>query len=172
MRRLTSVKMTSAIITFVLVIFCSISNAAKPPEKADLVVVEKSKHLLSIYKAGKLLATYHAAFGGNPTGTKQKEGDKRTPEGRYILDYRLENNAYHKAFHISYPNAKNIENAKKLGVPPGSAIMVHGQKSGFEWASPVVQRFNWTRGCVALANDDIDQMWAMVDSGTPIEIKP
>lgn len=167
-----SVKAGSVIITFALLIFCGISNAEKSQEKADLVVVEKSKHLLSIYKANKLLASYHVAFGGSPTGNKQKEGDKKTPEGRYILDYRIENNAYHKAFHVSYPNAKDTENARKLGVSPGSAIMVHGQKNGFDWASSIVQRFNWTKGCVALANQDLDQMWSIVNVGTPIEIKP
>lgn len=172
MRFSTSVKAGSVIIIFALLIVCGISNAEKPQEKANLVVIEKSKHLLSIYKANKLLASYHVAFGGNPTGAKQKEGDKKTPEGRYILDYRLDNSAYHKAFHVSYPNAKDTENAKKLGVSPGSAIMVHGQKNGFDWASSIVQRFNWTKGCVALANQDIDQMWAMVDAGTPIDIKP
>lgn len=140
-------------------------------EKADLVIVEKSSHRLSLYKAGKLLASYHAMFGGNPGGAKEKEGDGKTPEGRYVLDNK-KNSQYHKAFHISYPNAEDIKRAKQLGVAPGGDVMVHGQKNGFGWASFITQRFNWTKGCIALSNDDIDAMWDMVGVGTVIEIRP
>ena len=141
-------------------------------EKADFVVVEKSKNLLSLYKADRLLASYHAVFGGNPVGPKEMKGDDKTPEGRYILDSKKSNSAFHKAFHVSYPNSKDIERAKKLGVDPGGDIMVHGQKNGLGWASFISQRFNWSKGCVALSNEDIDAMWEAVDAGTSIEIRP
>ncbi len=141
-------------------------------EKADFVVVEKSKNLLSLYRAGRLLASYHAVFGGNPVGAKERQGDERTPEGRYILDSKKSDSAFHKAFHVSYPNSQDIERARKLGVDPGGDIMIHGQKNGLGWASFIAQWFNWTKGCIALSNEDIDAMWEAVDSGTPIEIRP
>lgn len=150
--------------------------AASPPtwaeDKADLVVVEKSKGTLILYKSGKTLATYHVAFGGDPKGPKQSEGDGKTPEGRYVLDSKNTQSGYHKAFHISYPNQSDIAKAKKRGVSPGGAIMVHGQKNGYGWASFITQRLNWTKGCVALSNSDLDDMWNRVDAGTPIEIRP
>jgi len=147
-------------------------SCAYAGEKADLVVVEKSKNLLSLYKANRLLASYHAVFGGHPVGPKEMNGDGKTPEGRYILDSKKSNSAFHKAFHVSYPNSKDVERAKKLGVDPGGDIMVHGQKNGLGWASFISQRFNWSRGCIALSNEDIDAMWEAVDGGTPIEIRP
>ncbi len=145
---------------------------AQAGEKADLVVVEKSKRQLSLYKSGKLLATYHVTFGGDPVGPKQREGDGKTPEGQYVLDYKNDGSGYYKAFHISYPNAQDVERAKKAGVAPGGAIMIHGQKNGWGWASFLTQRFNWTKGCIAMSNGDLDQLWAMVDAGTPIDIRP
>lgn len=148
------------------------AGATNGGEKADLVVVEKGKHLLSLYKRGKLFDSYHVVFGSNPAGTKEKEGDGRTPEGRYVLDIKKSDSVFYKAFHVSYPNQDDIEQAKKVGVLPGGDIMIHGQKNGFGWASFLSQRFNWTRGCIALANDDIDAMWEAVDSGTAIEILP
>jgi murein L,D-transpeptidase YafK len=100
-------------------------------DKADKVLVEKSKHLLALYKNGKVIASYHVVFGGNPVGHKEQEGDERTPEGKYVLDSKNAHSAYYKAFHISYPNAQDMANAKKKGVSAGSAIMIHGQKNGF-----------------------------------------
>ncbi len=156
----------------IALITTALAAAAANPEKADLVVVEKGRHRLSLYKGGKLLASYHAAFGGNPVGSKEKEGDGKTPEGRYVLDNKKSDSGYHRAFHISYPDTKDIEHAKKLGVSPGGDVMVHGQKNGFGWASFVTQRFNWTKGCIALSNDDLDAMWNVVEVGTVIEIRP
>ncbi len=141
-------------------------------EKADSVVVVKSEKKLYLYKAGQVLASYTVVFGASPNGHKQQQGDERTPEGRYTLDYKKADSAFHKAIHISYPNAKDTEAAKKRGVDPGGAVMIHGQKNGFAWASFLTQRFNWTNGCVALANADMDAVWEAVEAGTPIEIKP
>ncbi|MDE2420606.1 MAG: L,D-transpeptidase family protein [Gammaproteobacteria bacterium] len=141
-------------------------------EKADHVIVEKSQHLLSLYKSDHLLASYHVVFGSNPNGTKQKQNDGKTPEGSYILDTKKADSRFHKAFHISYPNEKDLANAKRLGVDAGGDIMIHGQKNGFSWASPIMQKINWTKGCIALSNHDIDAIWDKIDVGTPIEIKP
>jgi murein L,D-transpeptidase YafK len=157
-----------------LVLITSLMTTAlvSAEEKADRVVVEKSKHLLSLYKSNQLLASYPVMFGGDPVGTKQKQNDGKTPEGKYVLDFKKADSRFHKAFHISYPNEKDLANAKRLGVNAGGDIMIHGQKNGFGWASAVMQKFNWTQGCIALSNQDIDVVWNKVDAGTPIEIKP
>ncbi len=135
-------------------------------------MVIKSESKLYLKNNGKTLKIFRVAFGANPKGHKLKKGDERTPEGRYLLDYKNENSAFHKAIHISYPNEKDKRRAKELGVKPGGQIMIHGQKNGYGWLSFIIQLFNWTDGCIALSDSDMDELWELVDVGTPIEIKP
>jgi murein L,D-transpeptidase YafK len=141
-------------------------------EKADRVVVIKSDSKLYLERAGKRLASFKVAFGGEPTGHKQQEGDERTPEGTYVLDAKNANSSFYKSIHISYPDAADRAGAKARGVNPGGDIMIHGQKNGWGWLAPIAQLFDWTDGCVALANSDMDKVWDAVDVGTPIEIRP
>ncbi|MDY6989815.1 MAG: L,D-transpeptidase family protein [Thermodesulfobacteriota bacterium] len=141
-------------------------------EKADSVLVIKSESIIYLMNDGKTLKKYHVAFGANPKGPKRQEGDERTPEGKYVLDYRNERSSFHKAIHISYPNHEDKKRAEKEGVNPGGQIMIHGQKDGFGWLSFFVQRLNWTDGCIALSNSDMDEVWESVEVGTPIEIIP
>ena len=147
-------------------------NPALGIEKADMVVVEKSESKLYLYSNGKVLREYCVTFGANPKGHKQQEGDERTPEGNYILDYKNKNSSFYKSIHISYPNARDRQRAQRAGVNPGGAIMIHGQKNGLGWLSWMTQHFNWTDGCIAVSNNDMDEIWQAVDTGTPIEIKP
>ena len=121
---------------------------------------------------GKSFASFPVTFGREPKGHKQERGDERTPEGKYVLDSKNTNSQFYKSIHVSYPNAQDRANAQQRGVDPGGDIMVHGQPNGWEWAAPVVQLFSWTDGCIALSNDNLDQVWAAVDPGTPIEIRP
>lgn len=137
-----------------------------------LVRVLKSDHKLQLLSGEKLVHEFHVVFGANPKGHKMQEGDERTPEGSYTLDYKKANSAFYRAIHISYPNAKDIASAKSRGVKPGGEIMIHGQKNRLGWLSFISQRFNWTNGCVALPNKDMDVVWALVKEGTPIEILP
>jgi murein L,D-transpeptidase YafK len=141
-------------------------------EKADRVVIVKSAKTLTLFSGNRVIARYHIALGFNPVGAKQREGDGRTPEGQYVLDFKKADSAFHKAIHISYPNPQDVEHAKKLGVSPGGLIMIHGQKNHFGWAEFNTQRYNWTNGCVALTNEDMDVIWNAVDAGTAIEIRP
>ena len=141
-------------------------------EKADFVVVDKSESKLYLKKDGKILEEYHVSFGANPKGPKQKQGDEKTPEGRYILDYKNANSKFYKSIHISYPNEQDKKNAQKLNVSPGGDIMIHGQKNGLGWLSFIAQRFDWTNGCIAVTNGEMDEIWQAVEVGTPIEIKP
>ncbi|WNO10039.1 L,D-transpeptidase family protein [Teredinibacter sp. KSP-S5-2] len=125
-----------------------------------------------IINGDKIVEKFHVVFGKNPVGHKQQEGDQRTPEGRYFLDYKKEDSSFYRAMHISYPNKKDKENAKKNGVSPGGLIMIHGQKNGFGWLSYITQKFNWTDGCIALSNKEMDTFMELVKVGTPIEIDP
>lgn len=141
-------------------------------QQVDAVLVIKSERRLYLMNKGERFASFHVTFGAEPTGHKQARGDERTPEGHYRLDYKNPNSDFYKSMHISYPNAKDRANARRLGVNPGGDIMIHGQANGWEWASPLVQLFSWTDGCIALSNRDMDRVWAAVDPGTPIEIRP
>ena len=136
------------------------------------VRVLKGQHKLQLLAGDRVVRDFHVVFGENPRGHKAQEGDERTPEGTYTLDYKKPDSAFHKAIHISYPNARDVAAAKVRGVSPGGQVMIHGQKNGLGWLAPVSQRFNWTNGCIALTNADMDVVWSMVKVGTPIEIVP
>jgi murein L,D-transpeptidase YafK len=146
--------------------------ASAGAERADRVLVKKSEAKLYIVRDGHAFAEFHVAFGSNPVGAKQRQGDGRTPEGRYILDARNEHSAYHKALHVSYPNAEDRERARRIGVSSGGDIMVHGQPNGWGAFAATTQRSNWTLGCIALADEDMDVVWSSVPVGTPIDIEP
>ena len=147
------------------------SGMAYSEQTADLVLVKKSESRLYLIREGEEFATFRVVFGSNPKGHKQQQGDERTPEGRYTLDYKNANSAYYKSIHISYPNTKDRENARKRGVDPGGHIMIHGQRNGYEGLSIFAQFFNWTNGCIALNNPDMDVVWKAVSPGTPNDIR-
>ncbi len=157
---------------FILIILLLIPGIAFGIEKADMVLVIKSESKLFLKKRGKIIRAYSVAFGAKPEEHKQQEGDERTPEGKYFLDYKKEDSAFYKSIHISYPNATDQKRAKALGVNPGGLIMIHGQKNGWGWLSWITQQFNWTDGCIAVSNGAMDDIWESVKVGTPIEIKP
>lgn len=136
---------------------------------ADKVVVLKGERRLLLMKGDEVLKTYVVSLGGNPIGGKIKRGDNKTPEGTYVLDRHKEHSQFHKSIHISYPNAEDVARARKLGVSPGGDVFLHGLPNDFHGPSGLA---DWTEGCIALANQDIDEIWRMVADGTPIEIKP
>ncbi len=156
-------------LVFTLIIYAT-SFAAE--REIDLVLVDKSEMKMYLLSEGRRLKEYHVVFGGNPEGHKQQEGDERTPEGKYVLDYKKSDSSFYKSIHISYPNEEDKAKAEKMGVSPGGFIMIHGQKNGFGWLSWLMQRFNWTDGCIAVTNSEMDEIWQLVKVGTPIEIRP
>ena len=162
------IKMKKLILVFLLLL-PSVTIAA---EKADMVLVKKSEAKIYLMRKGQIIKEYHAAFGANPKGHKQQKGDERTPEGKYILDYKKSDSSFYKSIHISYPNEQDMIKAKEAGVDPGGFIMIHGQKNGLGFFALLTQRFNWTDGCIAVKNNEMDEIWQAVDVGTPIEIKP
>ena len=158
-----------AVIVFVLLLAGGLAHSG---QTADMVVVEKSESRLYLMRDGQAFASFRVAFGANPEGHKQQQGDERTPEGKYLLDYKNANSLFYKSIHVSYPNQRDRQEARKRGVDPGGDIMIHGQKNGYGGLSFLVQRFNWTDGCIALSNKDMDSVWDAVQPGTPIEIRP
>ncbi|WP_394123704.1 L,D-transpeptidase family protein [Psychrobacter nivimaris] len=145
-------------------------NPIPPSIVIDRVFVDKSDHVLKLMSNGKVIRSYRIALGGRPTGHKQQEGDQRTPVGAYTLDYKNENSIAHRSIHISYPNATDKAYAKKLGVSAGGNIMIHGQMNGFGYLGWLNQRRDWTDGCIAVTNDEMDEIMDAVTLGTPIEI--
>ncbi len=141
-------------------------------EYADKVLVDKSNARLYLLRSGQIYRSFPVVFGGQPKGHKQQQGDERTPEGHYTLDYKNPHSSYYKSIHISYPNSADRQRARAKGVNPGGEIMIHGQKNGFGWLAAVTQKYNWTNGCIALSNADMDAVWQAVKVGTPIEIRP
>ncbi|MBM95870.1 MAG: hypothetical protein CMI09_08490 [Oceanospirillaceae bacterium] len=147
------------------------SEANTSNANATLVKVDKSERRLYLMHNDQVLHEFHIALGGNPRGHKQQEGDHRTPEGRYILDYKKEDSSFYRAIHISYPNAQDTEAARAAGVSPGGLIMIHGQPNRFGFLAPILQWFDWTEGCIALTNREMDIVMDVVQVGTPIEIE-
>ena len=137
----------------------------------DLVKVDKSENKMYLLEGDKIVKEYQVALGANPKGHKQQEGDEKTPEGRYVLDYIKEHSTFYRAMHISYPNDRDTAAAMARGVSPGGFIMVHGQRNGLGWLALVTQKFNWTSGCIALSNSEMDEFIELVDVGTAIEIE-
>ena len=136
----------------------------------DKVFVDKSARTLQLLSDNKMIKTYHIALGGNPIGHKQQQGDQRTPVGSYTLDYKNEKSGYYRSIHISYPNTTDKARAKSRGVSAGGDIMIHGQKNGFGALDLLNQQRDWTEGCIAVTNDEMDEIMAAVKVGTPIEI--
>ena len=140
--------------------------------KADKILVIKSKREMILLKKGKVLKTYKIALGKHPVGKKVCSGDKRTPEGTYVLDYRKPDSKYHLALHLSYPNSNDIQNAQKMGLSPGGDIMIHGLPDGYEDVDEFHRITDWTDGCIAVTNREIEEIWILVPVGIPVVIMP
>jgi len=147
--------------------------ASAPADKrANLIVVEKAARRMTLMRDGQVLRTYEVALGGVPTGHKQQEGDGRTPEGAYAIDFKNARTRFHLALRISYPNATDRASAQRRGVAPGGDIMIHGLPNGLGWLAGLHLWRDWTDGCVAVTDAQIDEIWPLVDVGTAVEIKP
>ncbi len=138
----------------------------------DKILVEKSKRELHVFSNGELIKTYHISLGFSPLGHKEQEGDGKTPEGIYHIDGKNPNSAFHKNLGISYPNSQDRKHADSLGVSPGGLIKIHGIKNGFGVFASIIQMRDWTAGCIAVTNDEIEELYTAVPMGTPIEIIP
>jgi tetratricopeptide (TPR) repeat protein len=138
----------------------------------DRILIEKQERRLTLISKGKVLKTYQIALGGNPNGPKERQGDNKTPEGTYVIDSRNKNSRYHLSLHISYPNEKDRKRAKELGVSPGGDIMIHGIKNGFSWVGDLHAEVDWTKGCIAVTDEEIEEINKLAPNGTTVEIRP
>jgi len=142
------------------------------PQRADSILILKKDHVMELLAGGKVIRTYKVALGQGGLAPKLREGDARTPEGHYTIDSRTAASHYHKALHVSYPDADDRKRAAKLGVPPGGAIMIHGLPNGKGWVGAGHRLYDWTLGCIAVTDQEIDEIWQLVPLGTPVEIRP
>ena len=138
----------------------------------DKVLVLKSERKLELISRGQPLKSYRISLGKQPNGAKQREGDLRTPEGLYWIDWRKTSDKYQLSLHISYPNARDIANARDQGVPAGGMIMIHGTPLDEEYPEWFFHTLDWTEGCIAMKNSDMREVWQLVKDGTLIEIRP
>jgi murein L,D-transpeptidase YafK len=138
----------------------------------DRVVVIKHEHRLTLLEHGKSLKEYKVALGGSPSGPKTRLGDHKTPEGLYTLDHRNPHSQFYRSIHISYPNALDRSRAQKSGLAPGGDVMLHGLPNGYGWIGRGHRARDWTDGCIAVTNEEMDEIWKLVPDGTPIEIRP
>ena len=140
--------------------------------RVERIVVIKSKRLMEVYSKGEVVKTYKISLGGNPVGDKEFEGDKKTPEGNYVINGRNNRSGYHKNLGISYPNADDLIEAKERKLSPGGEIKIHGIRNGFGFIGKFQRWTDWTAGCIALTDEEMDELYAAVEIGTPITIVP
>ena len=145
-------------------------STAKP--QADLIVVEKAKRTMTLMSGDKVLKTYLVALGGHPVGAKERQGDRKTPEGNYVIESKNSHSQFHLSLRISYPNATDREHARKLGVNPGGDIFIHGLAPSFSSIGALHRKIDWTDGCIAVTDQEIEEIWKLVQVGTRVEIKP
>jgi murein L,D-transpeptidase YafK len=138
----------------------------------DRILVEKSARKLSIFCDGQKLKTYRISLGQSPIGPKEQEGDMKTPEGFYTIDGRNAQSSFHLALHVSYPSSEDNARAAARGVAPGYDIMIHGLPNGRGWPGAFHRREDWTAGCVALTDEEIEELWRVTPDGTVVEIQP
>ena len=157
----------------VLGLLCSIALGDNPKAlRADRVLVLKKERILQLLSQGKVVRTYKIALGGDPVGPKTRQGDHKTPEGIYALDSRNSRSQFYKSIHISYPSPRDRAAARIKGLSAGGDVFVHGLPKGYGWVGSSHRLKDWTDGCIAVTNEEIDEIWAAVPDGTPIEIRP
>jgi murein L,D-transpeptidase YafK len=140
--------------------------------RADRLLVRKAERTLEVYFRDVRQKSYRVALGSSPVGPKREQGDQRTPEGTYTVVRHLPKTTFHRALLLSYPNDNDAARARAAGVNPGSSIEIHGLRDDFRWVGSAHVLFDWTNGCIALTNREIDELSAAVPDGTPVEIVP
>jgi murein L,D-transpeptidase YafK len=141
-------------------------------DAADGILVEKSARTLTLLQHGKALKSFKIALGGQPAGPKDRQGDHKTPEGKYFVDAKKNPSRFYLALHISYPSAADRQKARKLGVSPGGDVEIHGLGKAFGYVGSAHRLRDWTDGCIAVTNEEIEEIFRLVPVGTPVEIRP
>ncbi|MGC2619178.1 MAG: L,D-transpeptidase family protein [Acidobacteriaceae bacterium] len=155
----------------VALLFAPAPQQPHPAADRILILILKSAHTMELLSHGKIFKTYKVAL-GDPHGPKVQAGDKKTPEGVYFVDAKNPHSLFHRALHLSYPNAADRERARALGVRPGGDIEIHGLPAQYAYLGALHRQMDWTTGCVAVTNPEIGEIWTYVAVGTPVEIRP
>ena len=161
-----------ALAAFLLLMAPSGIAKAEDATKIDRLVVEKSAHILTLFAAGKPVKIYRVSIGVGPPGQKISGGDDRTPEGHYVIDAKNPASEFHRALHISYPNKEDRLLARQRGAHLGGLIAIHGTPDFIEKMQDAGDHRDWTAGCIGVRNREIEEIYALIPIGTPIEIKP
>ena len=164
-------KFLTACVFAALAAFLGADRIAADGNPVDRVIVDKSERRLVLMSGTQVVARYPVSLGASPVGDKQREGDERTPEGGYHLDWRNARSGYFRSIHVSYPDADDKADAARRSEDPGGLIMIHGQPNYFGWLAPVLQHFDWTNGCIAVTNAEMQEIWNLVPPNTPIDIR-
>ena len=153
---------------------CGAARPAPLPRgtQADLLIVHKSTRRLVVYSHGSVVRSYRIALGRDPVGRKWRAGDHRTPEGRYLIDQHNPDSEFHRSLHVSYPSAADSARAAAAGYSPGGEIMIHGLRNGVGWLGRLHLAADWTDGCIAVNDAEMDELYRVVPDGTPIVIRP
>ena len=156
-----------------LIVFSMLGGtAAAAPVQADRILILKSARQLTLLRNGKPLRTYRVSLGSTPIGAKERQGDGRTPEGLYRIDSRNADSRFRRALHVSYPNATDRLRARRLHAAPGGEIMIHGWPNRWRALGFALDHVDWTAGCIAVSDPEIEEIWKLVPNGTVVEIRP
>jgi len=159
-------------IHLLVLLIAALHCIAATTAQTDKIIILKSARQMTLLSGGRVLKTYKVALGSVPVGPKQVEGDHKTPEGNYIIDAKNSHSQFHLSLHISYPSAEDQKRAGSMGARPGGAIMIHGLAAPFAYLGPLHRQTDWTDGCVAVTNAEIEEIWKLVPVGTRVEIRP
>jgi murein L,D-transpeptidase YafK len=170
-KRLIIIILIISVIGYGFIFYNKTSDPIDPNVDIDKIILIKHKRELQLVSENEIIKTYEVSLGREPIGKKEFEGDKKTPEGIYKIEDKNPNSGYYKNLGISYPNKNDINNAKSIGKPPGSLIKIHGLRNGLGWIGRFHLFFDWTMGCVAMTNDEVEELYNNVKTGTVIEIR-
>lgn len=159
-------------IHLLILLIAALRCVASTPTQADKIVIVKSARTMTLLSGANVLKTYKVALGTVPVGPKRVEGDHKTPEGNYLIDAKNAHSQFHLSLHISYPSAADQQRARSAGARPGGAIMIHGLAKSFAFLGPLHRQTDWTDGCIAVTNAEIEEIWNLVPVGTRVEIQP
>jgi len=163
----TMKKPSQILALMVLLVGCTFGS-----QKIDRVVVLKKEHRMILYSGNTVIKSYAVALARGGLRPKEQRGDHRTPEGAYRIDSRRSASAFHRALHVSYPSEADRARARKMGVDPGGDIMIHGIRNGLGWLGSTHRFMDWTDGCIAVTDSEIEEIWGLVGDGTTVEIRP
>ena len=161
----------SVILVLVVLAACTPVPAVEAPQ-ADKIIIVKSERTMTLMSGNKILKTYRVSLGTVPVGPKQIQGDHKTPEGSYVISGKNAGSRFHLALRVSYPSPVDRARARKRGASPGGDIMIHGLGREFSFLGPLQWKTDWTDGCVAVTNEEIDEIWRLVPVGIMVEIRP